>query len=87
MPYRLSVERRARKQMARLPAGAFRAIENAIAALSDAPRPRGAYQLKTSRIWRQRVGDYRILYEIDDAAREVIVGDVGHRRDIYRGLD
>lgn len=35
-------------------------------------------------IWSARRGTYRILYRIEDAAREVIVLRVGHRRDVYR---
>jgi mRNA interferase RelE/StbE len=34
--------------------------------------------------WRIRVGDYRVLYEIDDPARTVLVVHIGHRRDVYR---
>ncbi len=34
--------------------------------------------------WRIRVGQYRVIYEIEDVIRVVTVLDVGHRRDIYR---
>lgn len=34
--------------------------------------------------WRIRVGDYRILYDIEDSVLTVLVVDLGHRRDIYR---
>ena len=49
------------------------------------PRPHNSKKLSGSRDqWRVRVGDYRILYEINDKAREVRVFAVGHRREIYR---
>jgi mRNA interferase RelE/StbE len=34
--------------------------------------------------WRIRVGDYRVLYRIDDAAGNVKIFEIGHRREIYR---
>jgi mRNA interferase RelE/StbE len=57
-------------------------------ALGTDPRPPGAKPLKGHRPWlRVRVGDYRIIYDVDDAARVVTVAVVGHRREVYRGLD
>ncbi len=35
--------------------------------------------------WRIRVGDYRVIYAIDDDARQVTILRIGHRRDVYRG--
>jgi mRNA interferase RelE/StbE len=56
--------------------------------LADNPRPAGATVLHGFRPWlRIRVGDYRMIYAVDDAARVVTVAVVGHRRDVYRGLD
>jgi len=34
--------------------------------------------------WRIRAGDYRVIYEIDDSEKRVVVQHIGHRRDIYR---
>ena len=34
--------------------------------------------------WRIRVGNYRVLYDIDDTAHAVMIVHVGHRRDVYR---
>ena len=34
--------------------------------------------------WRIRVGNYRVIYEIDDSARQVTILHVGHRKDVYR---
>ena len=49
------------------------------------PRPHGATKLAGQlSIYRIRVGDYRILYEIQDKQLLVIVIDLGHRREIYR---
>ena len=59
-------------------------IKSAAEALRDDPRPSGAKMLTGSHgLWRIRVGDYRIVYAIDDQRRLVRVAAVGHRRDVY----
>ena len=53
--------------------------------LSSAPRPRGCKKLKGGdKEWRLRVGDYRIVYVIDDAAKTVDVTRIAHRREVYK---
>ncbi len=57
------------------------AIDN----LADLPRPPGAEKLSGLKdTYRVRVGDYRILYEINDKRLLVLVMDLGHRREVYR---
>jgi len=56
----------------------------AIDELAEDPRPRNSRKLRGKEGWRIRVGDYRAIYEIDDEAREVLILDIGHRRNIYR---
>jgi mRNA interferase RelE/StbE len=59
-------------------------ISKAIDSLSENPRPTGCLKIRTEeRLWRIRVGDWRIGYEIDDAAHEVTIITVGHRREFY----
>lgn len=63
----------------------FRRVSAAVLDLMNSPRARGAKKLAGSATdWRIRVGDYRIIYEIDDAAQRVRVWHVGHRREVYR---
>lgn len=53
--------------------------------LARDPRPSGSRKLVGSeRDWRLRVGDYRVLYEIEDAGKIVRVLHVNHRREAYR---
>lgn len=61
-------------------------VENEIRNLSLNPRPQGTKKLsgKLEGIWRLRIGDFRLLYEIDDKSKKVILLDLGHRRQIYR---
>ena len=84
MIYALQVERPARRSLAQLPNRDYRRVTEAIAVLRNTPRPPGCVKLTGSDLWRIRVGDYRVIYEINDTARIVTVVDVGHRRDVYR---
>ena len=59
-------------------------IENSLLELEENPRPSGCKKLKGRPGYRIRVGDYRIIYEIEDNILRVIVIDLGHRKDIYR---
>jgi len=60
-------------------------IRGAVLKLATDPRPPGARALKDRPGYlRVRVGDYRILYTVEDDVLKVIVVRLGHRRDIYR---
>ena len=53
--------------------------------LAAIPRPPGCKILKgTEKSWRIRIGNYRLIYEIDDSAQAVIVIKIAHRSDVYR---
>ena len=83
--YRVLLERRAEKELARLSPEVHDRIIRAIQALATNPRPPGCRKLAGSqRDWRIRVGDYRVVYEIADEIRVVRVNRVRHRRDVYR---
>src|SRR5882724_4869096 len=72
------------RDLARLPKAVLRRVDTAIIALGADPRPHGCRKLTgTTRCWRVRVGDWRIVYEIDDARRIVEIQIVAHRRDVY----
>ncbi len=59
-------------------------ILSKIAALSEEPRPFGTKLLKgDNRYYRIRQGDYRIVYDVDDAVLTVTVVAIGHRREVY----
>jgi len=67
-----------------MPKNVVAQIREAVVALADAPRPPGARKLTGYEGYRVRVGDYRILYEIDDVAGRVRIYQIGHRKDVYR---
>lgn len=83
--YAIGFARSARKQLQSLDRTIALRIVARIEALSVTPRPLGCVKLEGgARLWRIRVGDYRVVYEIDDERRVVDVTAVRHRRDVYR---
>lgn len=73
------------EQLQKLPRDAFEAALQAIIGLSHEPRPIGAKKLVGSHSdWRVRIGQYRIVYEIDEAAQLITVYIVAKRSDVYR---
>lgn len=87
MAYHVEIEPRARRQIAALPREVQRRITNALAQLEEQPRPPGAKRLTGhDRTYRIRVGTYRVLYEIADHVRVILVIEVAHRREVYDRL-
>jgi len=84
MNYSLFILPRAQKELAQLSAGPFARVRDAIRGLTNDPRPPGCLKLTGRDGWRFRVGEFRVIYEIDDEHRIVTVLNVGHRRDVYR---
>ena len=79
------IERTAERDLRRLPAAAFRQILPHLESLAENPRPPGCRKIAGSaRDWRIRIGDYRVIYEVDDPANIVSIMRVRHRRDAYR---
>ena len=80
-----SQERTAEKDLRQLPKTLFERINERVLALREDPRPPGVRKLEGAlEGWRIRVGDYRVIYQIDDAAQIVTIVRVRHRRDVYR---
>lgn len=84
-PYRVEIVRSAAKELAALPRPAQARVAKKIDELGANPRPTGSVKLAGSaNQFRIRVGDYRVLYEIDDGVRVVAVFRIGARKDVYR---
>ena len=84
MSYRVILPKSVQKELDRLPDGIVSRILARLAELEINPRPRGVKKLKGRNAWRIRVGDYRVLCEIQDRQLEILVITVGHRREVYR---
>lgn len=83
--YEAYVEQAAERDLKRLSAQDFHRVIPRIKALAENPRPAGCRKLVSSESdWRIRIGDYRIIYEIDDKAKAVKVIHVKRRQEAYR---
>jgi mRNA interferase RelE/StbE len=84
MNYTVTIHTPAKKSLCRLPENVQTRIARAMLALTDNPRPSGVVKLAGREGWRIRAGDYRVIYTIDDAKKEIVIFAIGHRREIYR---
>lgn len=84
MSYTILIERYAQKQLLKLDKKDIPTIKMSIAGLAENPRPLGYIKLKGEEAYRIRVGNYRIIYEIDDNKIIVTVITIGHRKDVYK---
>ena len=79
------LERAAEKDLKKLPGEIFQRIITHIKSLAETPRPSGCRKITgTKNDWRIRVGDYRIIYEVDDNLQVVKIMRVRDRREAYR---
>ncbi|MBI4701818.1 MAG: type II toxin-antitoxin system RelE/ParE family toxin [Deltaproteobacteria bacterium] len=85
MKYELRIRPAARRALEALPRQALSRVDGKILALAGEPRPHGCGKLAGSADrYRIRVGEWRVVYAIDDPAGVVSVLAVGHRREVYR---
>jgi mRNA interferase RelE/StbE len=82
--YRIELRPAAARSLRKLDPQVEQRIHGAIALLAQAPRPPAARPLTGRPGWCLRVGDYRIIYTIQDDVLLVVVVSIGHRRDVYR---
>lgn len=83
--YAITFARSARKELEALGEPLASRVFARIEALAGDPRPVGCRKLQGSQdLWRIRVGDYRVVYSVSDAARTVDVSIIRHRSDVYR---
>lgn len=82
--YRVAFKSSAEKELFHLPENISARIFPRIKALATDPRPHGSKKLRGGTDeWRIRVGDYRVVYTIDDEIRKVEVTRIAHRREVY----
>lgn len=82
--YTVVIRRRAMKDLASIPSDYVQLITQHIDGLEQNPYPQDAKKLQDDSGYSQRVGVYRILYDIDSTARIVTIYRVKHRREAYR---
>lgn len=83
MSYRIELRPAAVRALKKLDPPIRRRIQGAITLLAEDPRPPAARALRGRPGLRVRVGDYRIIYTVEDDVLLIVVVTVGHRRDVY----
>jgi mRNA interferase RelE/StbE len=79
------LEQAAERDLKKLPSEMFKRIIPKIKELAGNPKPQWSRKITGSKNdWRIRVGDYRIIYEIDARAKNIKVMRIRHRKDVYR---
>jgi mRNA interferase RelE/StbE len=82
--YSVEVKPSARKELESLPDNLLARVLQKMSSLRTAPRPAGCKKLKGYKdLWRVRVGDWRVVYIIDDAAKLISITRIAHRREVY----
>ena len=85
MKYKVELLPTAKKELASLPKEILKRVYGRLVVLSENPYPKGIKAIKGGDgIFRLRVGDYRILYKVENRRLLVLVISIGHRKDIYR---
>ena len=82
--YHVQLSKAVQRSIKRLAPAVRQRVRSTIDALAQQPRPPGAQKMTGSDRWRVRVGNYRIVYHIEDDRLIVTVVRVGHRREGYR---
>ncbi len=81
--YRIELRPAALRSLRKLDPQIRRRVQGAIALLAEDPRPPSAKKLKGRDAFRVRVGNYRVIYTVEDDVLLVVVVTLGHRRDVY----
>ncbi len=82
--YRIEVKKSAAKELRKIPGKELTRILDKIRTLSDDPRPKGSIKLTNKEEYRLRIGNYRVLYSVEDNILVVYIVKAGHRKSIYR---
>jgi len=84
--YEVRLRRSAQKELDALPEQDYEKVAKVIGTLEENPRPPRVKKLADSALWRIRVGQYRVVYAVDDEAQSVTIVRVArHKEDTYEG--
>lgn len=85
MAYQIEITPAAKRQIKKLIKPTQELIIHRLEQLAASPRPLGVLKMEgEDNLYRVRVGDYRIIYQIQDRVLLIVVVKVGHRGDVYR---
>ena len=82
--YKISIAKPAEKDLKRMERNVKNRVVTAISSLKDEPRPLGCRKIQSEEgVWRIRIGDWRIVYFIDDVRQEINIIRIAHRKEFY----
>lgn len=81
--YKIEIKKSAQKELKSLPNKELKKVIEKISSLATNPRPTGCKKLSGDEKYRIRVGNYRVLYGIEDDILTIFIVKVGHRKDVY----
>ena len=82
--YAVQLKPSARKELESLPDSVLARVVRKVESLASDPRPAGCKKLKGYKDqWRIRIGDWRVVYIVDDTTKLVSVTRIAHRREVY----
>ncbi len=85
--YSVVISHTAEKELFRLPVRMIEKVIAVLKSLEENPHPVGSKKLKGYKnLWRCRVGDYRIIYAIEEVILLIDIREIGHRKDVYDKL-
>ncbi len=85
MNYKIIIPKPVQKQLNKIPQPQLNRILTAVRLLKENPRPDGVKKLKSLvNTYRIRVGDYRVIYKINDQELMIVLLNSDHRKDVYR---
>jgi mRNA interferase RelE/StbE len=84
MTYVINLKHSAEKELKKLPEVIHDRIVERLLLLKNNPRPQRVKKIRGSEGYRIRVGEYRVLYTINDEAGKVEIYSIAHRREAYR---
>jgi len=82
--YKIIIKPSAQRELDKLPTLEVERIAKRLRGLAINPRPIGIQKLNNEEGYRIRVGNYRVLFEIEDVIRIVSIYRIKHRKDVYR---
>ena len=84
MAYQIIIKPSAQKDLDKLPDKEVIRVASKIFLLSQNPRTIGTQKLTEQEAYRIRIGNYRILFEIDDTTESVLIYRIKHRKEVYK---
>ena len=83
MTYDVHLSKTALNYLKKIPKKAAKKIIDKIESLTHIAHPVGSIKLQGTEFYRIRIGDYRVIYEVDNSILKILVIKVGHRKDVY----